>query len=103
MHALLFQAATLGASGPKSRAPEETGPGASAIVSGADLSMTLVLVQLPGVTHSNTLEALASNGLAPATGPIQVISPDPTPAFDVQDEPGDESAEASQTVGDPAT
>lgn len=103
MHALLFQAATLGASGPKSRAPEETGPGASAITSGVDLSMTLVLVQLPGVTHSNTLQALASSGVAPVNGPIQMISPDPTPAFDVQDESDDESAEASQTVGDTAT
>lgn len=102
VHALLFQVATLGASGPKSHAPEETGPGATAMVSGADLSMTLVLVQLPGMTHSDMLEKLASAGSAPTTDAIQVISPDPAAALEAQDEVGEENAEASQTVGDPA-
>lgn len=102
LHALLFQAVTLGTSARKSRAPEETGPGASAVVSGANMSMTLVLVQLPGVEHSNTLEEIASRGFAPANAAIQVVSPDPAPAFDGQETAAEQDADAAVTAGDPA-
>lgn len=103
LHALLFQAMTLGSAARKSRAPdEETGPGASAIVSGAELSMTLVLIQLPGITHSDTLEELASRGFAPANAAIQVVSPNPEPAFDGQELPAQQDAQAAVTAGDPA-
>lgn len=103
LHALFLQAVTLGASAPKRRVPDETGPGATSIVSGADLSMTLVLVQLPGVTPSDALEELASRGFAAANVAIQVVSPDPAPAIDAPEDPGDEDAEAARSVGDPAT
>lgn len=102
LHALLFQAVTLGTSAKKSRAPEETGPGASSIVSGANLSMTLVWVQLPGVEHSNTLEEIASRGFAPANAAIQVVSPDPAPAIDGQETAAEQDADAAVTAGDPA-
>src|SRR5688572_11612896 len=85
VHALFFQAATLGASAPKRRAPDETGPGASAIVSGADMTMTVVLVHLPGITAAEEgLEELASRGFAAANAAIQVLSSDPAPALDVE-------------------
>lgn len=104
LHAMLFQAASLGARAAKPRTPQETGPGASAIVSGADLTMTLVFVHLPGVAHSDMLEELASRGDAAANAAIQVISPDPTPAFDIEAEAdADMTSEALQSVGDPAT
>jgi hypothetical protein len=103
LHALLFQAVSLGSAVRKSRAPdEETGPGASAIVSGANMSMTLVLIQLPGITHSDPLEELASRGFAPANAAIQVVSPNPAPAFDGQEMSTEQDADADVTAGDPA-
>ena len=84
VHALMFQAVSLGASAAKHPAERETGPGASALVSGADPMMTLVLVQLPGVAQSDLLEQLASRGTAAASAAIEVLSPDPAPALAVR-------------------
>ncbi len=104
VHALMLQAVSLGTSAAKQQPERETGPGASAIVSGADASMTLVLVQLPSASHSDVLlQELASRGAAAANAAIQVVSPDPTPAFDVAEETDAEAdPEAPQSVGDPA-
>lgn len=104
VHAFMLQAVSLGASAPKQRAERETGPGASALVSGADPIMTLVLVQLPGVMRSDPLEQLASRGTAAANATIEVLSPDPAPALEIEEAAEtDENSEAPQSVGDPAT
>jgi hypothetical protein len=104
VHALFVQAISLGASSEKRRPrPEDIGPGASTVLSSTAEWMTLVMVQMPGTSPSQTLEEVASRGVAPANNLIQVFSPDPTPAFTVEDgEHTDDSAEASQTVGDAA-
>ncbi len=103
VHALFLQAISLGASTAKrSPPPEETGPGASAILSRGEW-MTLVIVQLPAASPLQRLEEVASRGLASNNETIRIVSPDPTPAFEVADsENADDSAEATQTVGDPA-
>lgn len=103
LHAFYLQAVTLGASASKNRRPpEETGPGASAILSSTGSWMTLVMVQLPGISHSEMLEDVASRGFAPDNAAIQVVSPDPAPAIDVQQDIADANAEAVMTAGDPA-
>jgi hypothetical protein len=103
IHALMFQVVSLGASGPKHRLERETGPGASELLSGADPTMTLVLVQLPGVMQVDLLEQLASRGDAAASAAIEVISPDPSPALEIEETAdATDNPEAPQAVGDPA-
>lgn len=104
VHALFLQAVTLGASSAKriSR-PSETGPGASAILSSKGEWMTLVMVHAPENSSSHMLEEIASRGFRPSNEVVQIISPDPTPAFEATNSrQEDDSAEAAQTVGDPA-
>ena len=103
LHAFYLQAVTLGASAAKSRRPpEEVGPGASAILSSTGSWMTLVMVQLPGISHSEMLEDVASRGIAPDNAAIQVVSPDPARAIEVQQDIADVNAKAAMTTGDPA-
>jgi hypothetical protein len=103
VHGLMLEAMSLGASAPKHRSERETGPGASALLSGADPIMTLVLVQLPGVMRTDQLEQLASRGAAAASAAIEVLSPDPAPALEIDEAAEtDENSEAPQWVGDPA-
>lgn len=64
--------------------------------------MTLVTVHLPGISHSEMLEDVASRGTAPDNAAIQVVSPDPAPAIDVPQDIADVNAEAVMTAGDPA-
>jgi hypothetical protein len=65
--------------------------------------MTLVIVQMPAASPLQRLEEVASRGLASSNEAIRIVSPDPTPAFEVTDsENADDSAEATQSVGDPA-
>lgn len=102
LHAFYLEAVSLGASAAKStRYPQETGPGASAILSSTGSWMTLVIVQLPGIDKSERLEDVASRGMAQASEAIQVVSPDPTPASELQDH-AKTDASAPLTVGDPA-
>lgn len=91
----------MGAQAPKSRAPEHSGAGAIAMPSLAEATTTLVLINLPGASEAMSLEELASRGVALASDPIRVVSPDPVPAFDMT-EATDENADAPVTAGDPA-
>lgn len=104
VHALFLQAITLGASAAKrSPPPDETGPGASAILSSTGEWMTLVMVQVPTISSLQRLEEVASRGLMSSNEAIRIVSPDPAPAFEVEDSPSaEDSADATQTVGDPA-
>lgn len=103
VHAFFLQAITLGASTAKRSPPQdETGPGASAILSSTGEWMTLVMVQVPVTSSLQRLEEIASRGLMSSNEAIRIVSPDPAPAFEVEDGASDDAAEAAQTVGDPA-
>jgi len=103
VHALMLQAVSLGTRAAKHRPERETGPGASALLAGAEPTMTLVLVQLPGVMQTDSLEQLASRGSAAANSAIEVLSPDPAPALETEETAeSEENSEAPKSVGDPA-
>jgi hypothetical protein len=104
VHAIFLQAVTLGASSAKRRPlQEDRGPGASAILSSTGEWMTLVMVQTPKISPAQSLEDVASRGLAPSNAAIRIVSPDPTPAFAMEDAAqADDSAEVTQTSSDPA-
>lgn len=103
LHAALFVSVSLGSVASSQRSPEETGPGATAILSSEGSFMTLVIVRAPGPTDMAMAMDVASRGMALANPIIQIVSPDPTPAYDVPDLTQlDESGEASVTAGDPA-
>lgn len=65
--------------------------------------MTLVMVQVPTTSSLQRLEEVASRGLMSSNEAIRIVSPDPAPAFELEDSASaDDSAETAQTVGDPA-
>lgn len=101
LHAALLQGIALGTAPRTSRIPEERGPGASAVVAAAGEYMTLVVIKTPDAASSESFEEIASRGMAPETGFIQMRSPDPAPLFDVS-EASDPGADSVQAVGDPA-
>lgn len=103
LHAAFFLSLSLGSIAASKRAPEETGPGATAIVSSEGSFMTLVIVHTPGPTDTAMAMDVASRGMALANPIIQVVSPDPNPSYEMPDlKSMDESGEAPVTAGDPA-
>lgn len=103
LHAALFLSLSLGSVAASKRAPEETGPGATAIVSSEGSFMTLVIVHTPGPTDTTMSVDVASRGSTLANPIIQIVSPDPNPSYEMPELASvDESGEASVTAGDPA-
>lgn len=103
LHAALFFSVSLGSVTASKRAPDQTGPGATAIVSSEGSFMTLVIVHVSGTTDSDMAVDVASRGMALANPIIQIVSPDPNPSYEMPDLAAiDESGEASVTAGDPA-
>ncbi|MFC4313277.1 energy transducer TonB [Steroidobacter flavus] len=102
LHSALFLSVSLGSVAAPKRAPDESGAGATAIVSSTGSFMTLVIVHTPGPTDASMAMDVASRGSAIANPVIQIVSPDPTPSFEMPEFASlDESGEASVTAGDP--
>ena len=82
IHALLIGSVVLGTASQKVHLPNREGAGASAVVTPDEPVMTMININDPEVTdRSNELpEPIASRGFAPSDLPIQVVSPDATPA-----------------------
>jgi hypothetical protein len=102
IHALFLQSISLGSLAKKS-APDQTGPGASTVLSSDGAWMSMVIVHLPGVGEVQMAEKVSSRGEAFTNPVIQIISPDATPSFEIP-EPSmvDESGDAATTAGDTA-
>ena len=85
LHAILLLPLVLGASA-KMRTPNSFGAGASAIVSSAEPTMTVVFIDAPAVTSDpgRITEDISSRGLPSEAFAMKVVSPDPTPAFDIR-------------------
>jgi TonB C terminal len=102
IHVLVLSVTLLGSSASKTRSPELHGPGASAIAADAEPTMTVVFLQMPGISSEQDVEAVASHGTTPQDSTLTTASPDPTPAADLSKADHDEHSPASVDAGDPA-
>jgi hypothetical protein len=94
LHALLVMPFVLGASAKRVRLPNAQGAGASAVVSSSDPVLTMISIRDPALSvHSDTLPAeVASRGWTPENQAVTILSPDPTPAFDLSKAVTDQDA-----------
>jgi hypothetical protein len=103
VHALIVLPFVLDLSLPSPRVPNQSGAGASALVSGEEPVMTAVFINEPPPEERLTPSPdLASRGAAPRDLPVVVFSPDATPAVQV-DKASEESQDSSappEAVGD---
>lgn len=103
LHAAFFQSLTLGSlTSKRVSKQEETGPGATAILSSEGTFMTLVIVHLPSPREDASVATIASRGVAVSNPIIQITSPDPLPLSAYEEAMEEENGEASHTAGDPA-
>jgi TonB-like protein len=96
VHALIFLPFVLDLSLPSSRLPNQSGAGASALVTSQEPVMTAVFINEPSQDErlAPPPEDLASRGAAPRDLPVVVFSPDATPAVQV-DNASEESEDTS--------
>lgn len=103
VHALIFLPFVLDLSLPLPRLPNQSGAGASALVTGQEPVMTAVFINEPSQDERRAPPPdLASRGAAPRDLPVVVFSPVATPAVQV-DNASEESKDSSaplEAVGD---
>jgi hypothetical protein len=104
VHALIFLPFVLDLSLPSPRLPNQSGAGASALVTGQEPVMTAVFINEPSQDErlAPPPEDLASRGAAPRDLPVVVFSPDATPAVQVDNAPeeSEDSSAPPEAVGD---
>lgn len=103
LHLLCIQHVMLGSAPAKKPAPEDGGPGASAMANDDGNAMTLVMVNMPSESQESPEEDISSAGSAESDLMIQVASSDPAPLLAPEQFESDEVDEdASAKAGDPA-
>jgi hypothetical protein len=103
VHALIFLPFVLDLSLPSPRLPNQSGAGASAIISGEEPVMTAVFINEPSQDERQAPPPdLASRGAAPQDLPVVVLSPDATPAVQVDNasQQSEDSSALPEAVGD---
>jgi hypothetical protein len=103
VHALIFLPFVLDLSLPSPRLPNQSGAGASALVTSQEPVMTAVFINEPSQDeHLAPPPDLASRGAAPRDLPLVVFSPDATPAVQVDNasEESEDSSVPPEAVGD---
>ena len=104
VHALIFLPFVLDLSLPSSRLPNQSGAGASALVTSQEPVMTAVFINEPSQDErlAPPPEDLASRGAAPRDLPVVVFSPDATPAVQVDNasEESEDSSAPPEAAGD---
>ena len=103
VHALIVLPFVLDLSLPSPHLPNQSGAGASELVSGEEPLMTAVFINEPSPTEQMALPPdLPSRGAAPRDLPVVVFSPDATPAVEVEktQEESQDSSVPPEAMGD---
>jgi hypothetical protein len=97
LHALLVASLSEGTTRKTLRKPDVTGPGASALASSAEAEFTMVLIDLSegSLEPESALDELSSQGTASDELSVRILSPDPNPTFDYEEEPRQQDEESA--------